>query len=101
MSAAPAGLPGLPFHLAVAVHQQRSASRTVTIRDVTRPVVLDTEFEGQVNDPWDNRRVAFTATTQIGRKEFGVKWNQMIETGGVVVGDNVRINLHIEAVRQS
>ena len=72
----------------------------LTIRDVTKPVVLDTEFEGQVDDPWGKRRAAFTATTQISRKEFGVRWNQLIESGGAVVGDNVKITLHIEAIRQ-
>ena len=72
----------------------------LTIRDVTRPVVLGTEFEGDVVDPRGDRRAAFTATTQISRKEFGVKWNQLIETGGAMVGDNIKITLHIEAVRQ-
>ena len=72
----------------------------LTIRDVSRPVVLNTEFEGEIDDPWGNRRAAFTATTQISRKEFGVKWNQLVETGGAVVSDNVKITLHIEAVQQ-
>lgn len=73
----------------------------LTIRDVTRPVVLDTEYEGQVDDPWGNRRAAFTATAQISRKEFGVKWNQLVETGGAVVSDNIKITLHVEAIRQA
>jgi polyisoprenoid-binding protein YceI len=73
----------------------------LTIRDVTRPVVLDTDYDGQVDDPWGNRRAAFTATTQISRKEFNVRWNQVIETGGAVVGDNIKITLHLEAVRQA
>jgi polyisoprenoid-binding protein YceI len=72
----------------------------LTIRDVTRPVELDTEFEGEVDDPWGNRRAALTARTQISREEFGVKWNQALETGGFVVGDSVKITLHIEAIRQ-
>jgi polyisoprenoid-binding protein YceI len=67
---------------------------------VTRPVALDAEFEGEINDPWGNRRAAFTATTQISRKEFGVRWNQALETGGAVVSDNVKITLHIEAIEQ-
>ncbi len=73
----------------------------LTIRDVTRPVVLDTDYDGQVDDPWGNRRAAFTATTQISRKEFNVRWNQVIETGGAVVGDNIKITLHLETVRQA
>jgi polyisoprenoid-binding protein YceI len=72
----------------------------LTIRDVTKPVVLDTEFEGQVDDPWGNRRAAFTATTVISRKDFNVRWNQALETGGAVVSDNVKITLHVEAVAQ-
>ncbi len=73
----------------------------LTIRDVTREVVLDAEYEGRITDPWGNERIALTAETAISRKEFDVRWNQAIETGGVVVGDRVRITLHIEAVRQS
>jgi polyisoprenoid-binding protein YceI len=72
----------------------------LTIRDVTRPVSLKTEFEGEIDDPWGNRRAAFTATTEISRKEFNVRWNQMLETGGAVVSDSVKIALHIEAVQQ-
>ena len=72
----------------------------LTIRDVTREVVLDGEYEGQIDDPWGNRRAAFTATTQISRREFNVRWNQLIETGGAVVSDNVKITLHIEVIRQ-
>jgi len=72
----------------------------LTIRDVTKEVVLDGEYEGQVEDPWGNTRAAFTATMQISRKEFGIRWNQMIESGGAVVGDNVKITLHIEAIRK-
>lgn len=73
----------------------------LTIRDVTKEVDLDGEYEGQIADPWGNQRAAFTATTQISRKEFGIRWNQALETGGAVVGDNVKITLHLEAVRQN
>lgn len=72
----------------------------LTIRDVTKEVVLDGEYEGQIDDPWGNKRAAFTATTQISRREFNIRWNQLLETGGAVVGDNVKITLHIEAIRQ-
>jgi len=73
----------------------------LTIRDITREVELDTEFEGRVKDPWGNERIGLTATTTISRKDFNVRWNQVIETGGVVVGDTVKITLEIEAVRQA
>jgi polyisoprenoid-binding protein YceI len=72
----------------------------LTIRDVTQPVVLDTEFEGQVTDPYGKQRSGFTAETSLSRKEFGLKWNALLETGGAVVGDKVKITLHIESVRQ-
>jgi polyisoprenoid-binding protein YceI len=71
----------------------------LTIRDVTRPVVFDVEYGGQVQDPWGNVRTGFVAETTINRKEFGLNWNALIETGGAVVGDKVRIKLHIEATR--
>ena len=71
----------------------------LTIRDVTKEVVLATEFEGEVRDPWGNQRAGFTATTQISRSDFGINFNGLLETGGVVVGDKVKITLHIEAVR--
>lgn len=73
----------------------------LTIRDVTQPVVLDAEYEGQIRDAYGMQRAAFTATTEISRKAFGVTWNAAIEGGGVAVGDTVKITLHIAAVRES
>ena len=70
----------------------------LTIRDVTREVVLDGEYAGRINDPWGGERAAFDAETTISRKEFNVRWNQVIEAGGVAVGNSVRITLHIEAI---
>lgn len=75
-------------------------SGELTIRDVTREVTLATEFEGQVQDPYGKQRAGFTAETTLSRKEFGLKWNALLETGGAVVGDRVKVTLHIEAVRQ-
>jgi polyisoprenoid-binding protein YceI len=72
----------------------------LTIRDITREVVLETEFEGQVTDVQGKQRAAFTATTELSRKDFGLKWNALLETGGAVVGDRVKVTLHIAAVRQ-
>ena len=71
----------------------------LTIRDVTKQVVLATEFSGQIADPWGNQRAGFTATTQINRKDFGLNWNTVLETGGVLVSDTVKITLNIEAIR--
>jgi len=72
----------------------------LTIRAVTKEVVLDGEYEGQIDDPYGNKRAGFTATTQISRSEFDIKRNQLLEGGGAVVGDNVKITLHLEAIRQ-
>jgi polyisoprenoid-binding protein YceI len=71
----------------------------LTIRDVTRSVVLDVEFDGAVTDPYGNRRIAFSASTQVNREDFGLTWNAPLEAGGVVVGPKVRIELGVEAVR--
>jgi polyisoprenoid-binding protein YceI len=68
----------------------------LTIRDVTRPVVLSVTKEGEGSDPWGNFRAAFSATTKIDRREFGLTWNQALETGGVVVGDEIKISIDVE-----
>lgn len=73
----------------------------LTIRDVTKPVTLDVEFDGRGPDAFGGERAGFTATTKINRKDFGVNWNGLIEAGGVVVSDTVKITLNIEAVKQS
>ncbi len=70
----------------------------LTIRDVTRPVVLDTEYGGLGKDPWGNLRAAFTAKTSVNRTDFGLTWNQLIEAGGVLVGERVDIELEVQAV---
>jgi len=85
--------------------QPRSAGEVdvigdLTIKGTTREVVLRVEQHGQAKDPWGNLRAAFTAKTSIDRKDFGLTWNQALETGGVVVGDRVDIEAEIEAVKQ-
>lgn len=78
-----------------------SLTGNLTIRDVTREVVIDGEFEGRLIDPWNNDRAAFSAQTEISRKDFNVRWNQALETGGVAVSDKVKISIYVEAVRQT
>lgn len=73
----------------------------LTIRDVTREVVLDVEFTGAQTDPWGNQKSAFTATTTISRSAFGLTWNAALETGGVLVGDDVRIALDVQLLRST
>lgn len=70
----------------------------LTIRDVTKPVVLDAEFQGIALDPWGGTRAAFSATTEIDREEFGASWNMALETGGWLVSKKVRIELEAQAV---
>jgi polyisoprenoid-binding protein YceI len=72
----------------------------LTIKDVTRPVTLDVEFEGANKDPWGNGRIAFAGETEIDREDFGITWNQSLETGGVLVGKNVKIMIDVQAVAQ-
>ena len=74
---------------------------SLTIKDVTREVALDVERHGEVKDPWGNQRAAFSAKTSINRGDFGLTWNQALETGGVMVGDTIQIEIEIEAVKQA
>jgi len=73
----------------------------LTIKGVTREVELDVEVLGQAKDPWGNERAAFSATTSVDRREFGLTWNQALETGGVMVGDRIESTIDVEAVRQA
>jgi len=70
----------------------------LTIRGITRDVKLAANFEGRAADPWGGLRVGYAAHGTINRKDFGLAWNAALETGGVVVGDEVRIELNVEAV---
>jgi polyisoprenoid-binding protein YceI len=76
-------------------------SGNLTIRDVTKSVVLDTTYLGQETHPFSQKTVAaFTAETAINRKDFGLKWDAALLNGGAYLGEQVRITLDIEAVRQ-
>ena len=71
----------------------------LTIRDVTKPITLDVELEGRTKDPWGGERVGFSAKGKIDRRDFGLTWNQVLEAGGVVVGNDIKINLEVQAVK--
>lgn len=71
----------------------------LTIHGVTREVVLDTEYAGTAKDPWGNERAAFAATVSIDRTDFGLEWNQVLEAGGVLVGERIEISLEIQAIK--
>ncbi len=72
----------------------------LTIRDVTKTVVLDTEFFGEVMDPYGHTRAGFKATTSINRFDYGVSWNALLEGGGLIVSQTVGITLNMQLVKQ-
>ncbi len=71
----------------------------LTIKGVTKPVTFDLEFDGTGQDPWGGTRAGFTASTEINRKDWGIEWNAPLETGGVLVGEKVKIELDIQLVK--
>jgi polyisoprenoid-binding protein YceI len=71
----------------------------LTLRGVTNPVSLDVTFEGAGRDPWGGHRIAFSASGEIVRDHWGLNWNQVLETGGFVIGKKVKLELEVEAVR--
>ena len=72
----------------------------LTIRGVSREVTLDVTSHGRQTDPWGGQRAGFEARGRIKRSDFGLTWNQALEAGGVVVGDDVKISLDVELVQQ-
>ncbi len=71
----------------------------LTIRGVTKPVVFDLEYQGVGKNPWGATVAGLTATTKISREEFGLTWNQTLETGGVLIGDKIDIELDLELTK--
>jgi polyisoprenoid-binding protein YceI len=70
----------------------------LTIHGITREVALTASFNGEGKDPWGNRRVSFEAETKLNRKDFNLTWNQGLEAGGFVLGDEVKLEIGVEAV---
>lgn len=91
--------PQLTFR-STGVHHRSGDTWTIpgelTIRDVTRAVELSVDYLGVYTDPWGNEKAAFSASTEIDREAFGVTWNQALETGGVLVGRTVKIELEVQ-----
>ena len=71
----------------------------LTIRGTTKSIVLVGEATGEGKDPWGNQRLGFSAQTKLSRKAFGLVWNQLLETGGAVVGDEIEVDLEVEVMR--
>lgn len=72
----------------------------LTIRDVTNPVVLDVDFGGTITDTYGNDKAGFSLSGKISRKEWGLNWNAALETGGVMVSDDVKINAEVQFVKE-
>jgi polyisoprenoid-binding protein YceI len=73
----------------------------LTLLGQTKPVVLDMEITGEITDPWGNPRVGFSANGRINRKDWGMTWSRALDAGGVMVGDEVRIQLEIQGIKES
>ena len=95
--------PTLEFHSTrlVPVGDRWTLEGELTVRGVTRPVTLGVDYEGALVDPWGNERIGFTATTEIDREDWGLTWNVALETGGVLVGKKVLIDLTVSAVKKA
>ena len=92
--------PTITFRSTSVRHDDRGWTVTgdLTIRDVTRPVVLDVDYAGAVTDPWGGQRAGFSATTEVDREDWGLTWNMALEAGGLLVSKRIRIEIEIEAV---
>ncbi len=73
----------------------------LTIKDTTKPIELDVTYGGTINDPWGNERAGFKVQGTINRFDYGLRWNNLMETGGAVVGKNINITCDIEIIKQT
>jgi len=76
-------------------------SGDLSIKGVTKPVMLDVEFGGIMKDPWGNEKAGFSLSGKINRKDWGLNWNAALETGGLLVSDEVKIICEIQMVKQA
>jgi polyisoprenoid-binding protein YceI len=73
----------------------------LTIRGTTRPVTLEATYDGRGKDPWGGERASFSATGKLDRRDFGLTWNQALETGGILVSNELRIAVEVQATKQA
>ena len=73
----------------------------MTIKNVTKPIVFDAEYSGMLTDPWGNTKMALSLVGKIDRKEFGLTWNAALETGGLLVGEEVKLSADVQFVKQA
>jgi len=72
----------------------------LTIRGITKPILLNAEYVGTATDPWGNLKAAFSISGKINRKDWGLNWNSALETGGVLVGEEVRLTIELQFTKQ-
>ncbi len=73
----------------------------LTIKEITKKVKLNVEFGGRMKDPWGNEKAGYTISGKINRKDWGLNWNAALETGGVLVSDDVSINCDVQLIKQA
>ena len=74
------------------------AKVALSIKNITKKIVMDLETSGEIKDPWGNQRAGLELTGKINRKDFGLLWNETLETGGLLVGDTVKISIQLEGI---
>ncbi|GMU86666.1 MAG: polyisoprenoid-binding protein [Ignavibacteriales bacterium] len=79
---------------------QYKVSGDFTIRDVTKNITLDAEYSGLMKDPWGNTKAGFSLSGKISRKDFGLLWNAALETGGVLVSDEVKLLSEVQLIKK-
>jgi len=82
-------------------HDRYEVDGELTVHGVTKPVTLDLEYQGSITDPFGNDKAVFSASTEIDREDWGLTWNQALESGGVLVGKKAKIEIEIEAVHNA
>lgn len=71
----------------------------LTMHGVTKDVTFPFEYNGSIQDPWGNTRIGFDAYTELDRKEYGIEWNKVLDSGGLTVSNEVKIEIHLEAIK--
>ena len=93
--------PSLKFEAANFNAADGKVTGQLTIKDVTKPVTLDVEFSGTNKDPWGNEKAGFSISGKINRNDWGLNWNAPLETGGLLVSEEIKINAEVQFVKQA
>lgn len=85
-------------HIAPTADGEFNVTGALTIRGVTREVVLPVSYLGRAKDPWGNEKIGFETEVTLNRKDYGLNWNAALETGGFLVGDEVKVHINLQAI---